>query len=78
MANCKDCLHYCLCEYVSITGKTCKDFKDKYDWEKVTRCKDCKHWKDVVSGCTDHVKCCEIGFYMVCENGYCVYGEKEA
>ena len=40
------------------------------------RCKDCKHWSDGVRGCTDHVKCCKIGFYMVGENGYCVYGEK--
>ena len=47
------------------------------DAVEVVRCKDCKHWKDEVSGCTDHVKCCEIGFYMVGENGYCAYGEKE-
>lgn len=39
-------------------------------------CKDCKHWADGVAGCTDHVKCCKIGFYMVGENGYCVYGER--
>jgi hypothetical protein len=41
------------------------------------RCKDCKHWSDGVAGCTDHVKCCKIGFYMVGENGYCVYGERK-
>lgn len=40
-------------------------------------CKECKHWSDGVSGCTDHVKCCKIGFYMVGENGYCVYGERK-
>lgn len=40
-------------------------------------CKDCKHWSDGVAGCTDHVKCCKIGFYMVGENGYCVYGERK-
>ena len=40
------------------------------------RCKECKHWSDGVSGCTEHVKCCKIGFYMVGENGYCVYGER--
>ena len=39
-------------------------------------CKDCKHWSDGVAGCTDHVKCCKIGYYMVGENGYCVYGER--
>lgn len=40
-------------------------------------CKECKHWADGVAGCTDHVKCCKIGFYMVGENGYCVYGERK-
>lgn len=40
------------------------------------RCKDCKHWADGVAGCTDHVKCCKIGYYMIGENGYCVYGER--
>ena len=40
-------------------------------------CKECKHWADGVSGCTDHVKCCKIGYYMVGENGYCVYGGRK-
>ena len=40
-------------------------------------CKECKHWSDGVHGCTDHVKCCKIGFYMVGENGYCVFGERK-
>ena len=47
------------------------------DAVEVVRCKDCKHWADGVSGCTDHVKCCKIGYYMVGENGYCVYGERK-
>lgn len=46
----------------------------------VVRCKDCKHWgkhDDVeVPGETDHVKACEWAFWMVGENGYCVYGER--
>lgn len=46
------------------------------DAVQVIRCKNCKHWRDGVHGCTDHVKVCEIGFYMVGENGYCVYGER--
>ena len=41
------------------------------------RCKECKHWSGGVGGCTDHVKCCKIGFYMVGEDGYCVYGERK-
>ena len=46
------------------------------DAVEVVRCKDCKHWADGVAGCTDHVKCCKIGYYMISENGYCVYGER--
>lgn len=49
----------------------------KTDAVEVIRCKDCKHWSDGVSGCTDYVKCCKIGFYMVGANGYCVYGERK-
>ena len=41
------------------------------------RCKECKHWVDGVAGCTDHVKCCKIGYYFVGENGYCVYAERK-
>lgn len=40
-------------------------------------CKQCKHWKDIGKGCTDHVRCCEIGFYMIVENGYCYFGERK-
>ena len=47
------------------------------DAVEVVRCKDCKHWADGVAGCTDHVKCCKIGYYMIGENGYCVYGERK-
>ena len=47
------------------------------DAVEVVRCKDCKHWQDIGKGCTDHVRCCEIGFYMIGENGYCYFGERE-
>lgn len=53
------------------------DKADDAGFIQVVRCKDCKHWADGVSGCTDHVKCCKIGYYMVGENGYCVYGERK-
>lgn len=44
---------------------------------ELIRCEECRHWSDGVAGCTDHVKCCKIGFYMVGENGYCVYAERK-
>ena len=46
------------------------------DAVEVVRCKTCKFWSDGIAGYTDHVKVCKIGFYMVGENGYCVFGER--
>lgn len=43
----------------------------------VVRCKECKHWGTGAAGETEHIKCCEYAKYMVGDNGYCVYGEKE-
>lgn len=43
----------------------------------VVHCKECKHWGTGVAGETEHIKCCEYAKYMVGDNGYCVYGEKE-
>lgn len=62
-------------------------FYDRMQYERgyadakaeIVRCKDCKHWgkhdDTEVPGETDHVKACEYAFWMVGENGYCVYGE---
>ena len=47
------------------------------DVEKVLRCKDCKFWSDGIAGCTDHVKCCKVAYYMVHENGYCSFAERK-
>ncbi len=47
------------------------------DAVEVVRCKSCKYWADGVAGCTEHVKCCEIGFYMIGEDGYCSFGERK-
>ena len=40
-------------------------------------CKDCLHWVDGCAGCTEHVKLCDVGHYMVGENGYCLYAEQK-
>ena len=50
-----------------------KEYKDM----NIVHCKDCKHWGTGVAGETENVKCCWYGKYMVGDNGYCVYGEKE-
>ena len=43
----------------------------------IVHCKDCIHWGTGVAKKKKNIKCCEYGKYMVGENGYCVYGEKE-
>lgn len=74
---------------VQYQGNAVHGFHDKYiqnseladhlianNVVSVVRCKDCKFWADGLPGCTEHVKCCKVGFYMVMENGYCVFGER--
>ena len=47
-------------------------------WQRIPcHCKDCSHWVDGCAGCTEHVKLCDVGHYMVGENGYCLYAEKK-
>jgi hypothetical protein len=41
------------------------------------RCKDCKHWKNEINGCTEEKRFCDIGFYMVHKNGFCSFGERK-
>jgi hypothetical protein len=49
-----------------------------YFEKMLVHCKDCRYWRDGVEGCTDHVKCCAIGIYMIDENGYCSSGKRRA
>ena len=51
--SCKNCIHYGLCEYSSITGKDieCKDYKGKNDYIKIVRCKDCSVPHNKWTGC---------------------------
>ena len=43
---------------------------------QVVHCKECKNWGTGVAGETTRVKCCKYAGYMIGENGYCVYGER--
>lgn len=70
--SCKKCAE----EHEQL-AKWLEEFKEYRDMN-IVHCKDCKHWGTGVAGETENVKCCEYGNYMVCENGYCVYGEKES
>ena len=61
------------CEYIEKIANELKEHKTL----NIVHCKDCIHWGTDIAGETENVKCCEYGKYMVGENGYCVYGEKE-
>lgn len=41
-------------------------------------CRDCIHWGTGGIIETDMVKCCQYAGYMVGNNGYCCYGERES
>ena len=67
---------YCQNHYDFTVQKAANELKELRDLN-IVHCKDCKHWGTGVAGETKNIKCCEYGKYMVGENGYCVYGEKE-
>ena len=69
--SCKKCAeeHEQLAEWL----EELKEYRDM----NIVHCKDCIHWGTGIAGETENIKCCEYGKYMVGENGYCVYGEKE-
>ena len=46
------------------------------DVVEVVRCRECKHWKKDVPGCTDFVGRCGIANYMIGALGFCLYGER--
>ena len=63
--------------YFKAVGTHEIDKAPTVDAVEVVRCKDCKYWSDGIKGCTDRVKFCSIGYYMVGENGYCGFGERK-
>lgn len=70
------------CKTIREMVKKLADYEDAEEQGLLVKiqchCKDCKHWKDEVAGCTEHVKVCDIGGYMVGENGYCLYAEQQS
>ena len=61
-----------------LNGVDSFSLNGKKIWQKIPcHCKDCSHWVDGCAGCTEHVKLCELGHYMVGENGYCLYAEQK-
>ena len=61
-----------------LNGVDSISLNEKEIWQKIPcHCKDCSHWVDGCAGCTEHVKLCDVGHYMVGENGYCLYVEQK-
>ena len=61
-----------------LNGVDSFSLKENEIWQRIScHCKDCSHWVDGCAGCTEHVKLCDVGHYMVGENGYCLYAEKK-
>ena len=72
------------CNKCDFTYEICEKLGEYEDAEEQglfikipCHCKDCSHWVDGCAGCTEHVKLCDVGHYMVGENGYCLYAEKK-
>ena len=73
------------CNKCDFTYEVCEKLGEYEDAEEQgllvkipCHCKDCSHWVDGCAGCTEHVKLCDVGHYMVGENGYCLYAEQKA
>ena len=61
-----------------LNGVDSFSLKENEIWQRIPcHCKDCSHWVDGCAGCTEHVKLCDVGHYMVGENGYCLYAEQK-
>ena len=80
MATCKDCLYYDVCPLgLAIKGATgiCLKFKNKADFEKVVRCKDCKHFIKVIE--KDNNCYCVLDDKLIKTklDGFCDCGERK-
>ena len=82
MATCNDCLHLDVCYMVEHYGVDiaeerqeydCYQFKNRSDYKKVVRCKNCKHRYTAASGvifCTQHLT------MSANDDDFCSYGER--
>ena len=89
MAKCKDCLHHDACKKIiiasfptipaaeveKVTNRECdcKTFKPAADVVEVVRCKDCKHYKAVVSTCGN----CYRTTCIQHTEDFCSYGKRK-
>lgn len=79
--TCKDCIHYAVCAFTSITSKKmekdCKRFKNEADVVEVVRCPDCKHCiKDTEYSKKINMGYCEYDNTVHQRTHFCGYGER--
>ena len=87
--TCKDCIHERVCDALIKQGLPeadgkypaeafCFEFKNKSDYAKVVRCKDCTHahWdQDTLFGsCVDF---CDFNDLRIYKDHFCSYGERK-
>ena len=89
---CKDCIHYDKCYLIEHYGadeeEICKDFKNKADFVKVVRCKDCKSYRalgtDTLWNNKGFGNCSRAREYWgdepkeVYEDDFCSYGQMKS
>lgn len=84
--TCKDCIHYEICTFDSIIGKTmekdCKRFKNRTNFVEVVRCKDCKLSSEPKAVSRYNLYCnnydvyyCEKEQKIVCGTHFCGYAK---
>ena len=91
MAKCTECLHWDACLYLfkivfdrepNLKGdraeEKCPNFKYRTEYEKVVRCKNCKHWEKETKRCSEHPDDFNYGFewFEFDEDDFCSYGER--
>lgn len=74
---CKDCIHYQMCGSVNIDAP-CAAFKNKADFVKIVRCKNCRYKKVGYGQFGAYYYCSHItsGLRDIEETDFCNYGEE--
>ena len=84
MVSCKDCIQYDVCDcadgrkYADVESlkKDCPSFKNKFDFVKVVRCKDCMHYMEMegYDYKSKKARCCIWHNQLRRETDYCSDG----
>lgn len=87
MSECKDCLHYDICDIMyehygirKVPPSDCGHYKAKADVVEAVRCKDCEFYRKQYHKCELHSVLPDqffTGFiFEMAEDNFCSYGER--